>query len=83
MNFTHKTADDSVIYQSLHSSYLSIVRALYYDISSNNKPGGDKLYTNAIELFDIWKDKYLEKKADEIRSKRQATSKGSELNIKK
>lgn len=57
MNFTHETADESVVYQSLHNTYLELMSLLYFDISVNNNIGEEKYYTNAIELFNKWKDK--------------------------
>lgn len=55
MAFTHNTADESVIYQSLHQSYFDIIRILYYFISKNNTNSTDKYYTNAIKLYHIWR----------------------------
>lgn len=77
MAFTHKTADESVIYQSLHNSYISVVRLLYYDISSNNRDGESKLFTNVIELYNIWKEKSEQQKTDEIAAVRENISKGN------
>lgn len=57
MHFNYETADEKVVYQSLHKTYLEMVRLLYYDISSNNKTGEQKLFTNVIELYNKWKKK--------------------------
>ncbi len=54
MHFTHKTADESVVYQSLHQTFLNIVYVLYYNIAVANKVNESKYYTNIIELYDIW-----------------------------
>lgn len=80
MHFTHEAADDSVIYQSLHQSYLSTVKLLYYDIAVNNKPGDTKLYTNVIELYNKWSEKAREQKAIETRAVRGNIIKGKILN---
>lgn len=83
MNFTHKTADESVVYQSLHKTYLNMMRILYYDISQNNKMGEEKLYTNAIELFNIWKKREQQQRDDRIEKQRGTVAKGTELSYNK
>lgn len=57
MHFNYETADEKVVYQSLHRTYLDVVHMLYYDISTNNKTGEQKLFTNVIDLFNKWKAK--------------------------
>lgn len=57
MHFTHGTADETVVYQSLHQSYLDIVRALYLNISKENARANSKYYTNIIELYRIWSER--------------------------
>lgn len=57
MNFTHKVADESVVFQSLHQTYLEAVQLLYYDISRNNRADGMQFYTNIVELYKIWYNK--------------------------
>lgn len=79
MHFTHETADDSVVYQSLHQSYIETVRLLYYDISANNIPGESKLYTNVIELYNKWANKVKEQKDNETAVIRENISKGKSL----
>lgn len=54
LHFRHNTADQSVIYQSLHKSYFEIVRMLYYFIAKNNTDLSDKLYTNVSWLYNEW-----------------------------
>ncbi len=71
MHFTHKVADESVVYQSLHSTYLEMVRILYYNIAINNKMLKPKLYTNVVELYNIWNEKakkQIQTQADKARS---------------
>ncbi len=36
MNFTHKTADESVVFSSLHQTYIEMMQLLYFDISPIN-----------------------------------------------
>lgn len=57
MNFITGVADESVVFQSLHQTYLGIVRALYADISFQNSNPKDKFYTNIIELYHIWAER--------------------------
>lgn len=57
LHFRHNTADESVVYQSLHKSYLEIVLYMYYYIANVNKDSSCKLYTNVIWLFERWKEK--------------------------
>ncbi len=76
MNFTHKVADESVVYQSLHQTYIEAVQLLYYDISKNNKPDGRQFYTNVVELYKTWYNKSREKREVVARGGR-SISKGS------
>lgn len=54
MHFKHKTADESVIYQSLHQTYLRSIPYLYYYIANANSDPSEKLYTNVIWLYEEW-----------------------------
>lgn len=76
MNFTHKVADESVVFQSLHQTYLEAVQLLYYDIAKNNKPDGRQFYTNVVELYKIWYDKSRQNREMVIRDGRKI-NKGS------
>lgn len=55
LHFSHKTADESVIYQSLHQSYFKLIRLMYYYIARSNENPSDKFYTNTIKLFIEWR----------------------------
>lgn len=57
LHFRHQTADESVVYQSLHQSYLQIIPYLYYYIAKHNTNSSNKLYTNVVWLFGKWKAK--------------------------
>ena len=76
MYFTHGAADETVVYQSLHKTYLYIVKILYFDISINNT-GGQKLYSNVIELFNIWKERELKQNLQAIQYGRKNLEKGA------
>lgn len=79
MAFTHKTADESVIYQSIHATYMSAVKLLYYDISINNPKGESRLFTNVIELYNLWKDRTNKQNESAISVTRENVSKGNVL----
>lgn len=80
MNCHYGLADEELLYQSLHQTFLSTVWVLYPFISNGNIGNEDKLYTNVIWLFDKWharlaeikekaekKKKELQRKADEVK----------------
>lgn len=77
MHFHHKTADESVVYQSLHKSYISVVQLLYYDISSNNINGEEKLFTNVIALYNEWYPRSRERSENEKAMTRESILHGS------
>lgn len=72
LHFNYETADKTVVYQSLHRTYLEMVQMLYYDIAINNDSGEQKLYTNVIKLFNDWK-----KEADKQASREVAISRNN------
>lgn len=79
MHFMHNTADETVVYQSLHSTYIELIRVLYYDLSSNNKNGEDKTFTNIIWLFNIWEDRAIQQKQKEAEASRNNIVRGTQL----
>lgn len=79
MNFTHGTADDSVVYQSLHKTYIETVQNLYYDIAANNQQAESKLFTNIIELYNQWVEQAKRQKENEIAATRETVIKGNTL----
>ena len=60
MNCRYGLADEKVLYQSLHQTFLSTVWMMYYYISMNNAANVDKYYTNIIWLFTEWKTRLKE-----------------------
>lgn len=69
LHFSHKTADESVVYQSLHQSYFRLITYLYYYIAKQNENPSDKYYTNTIDLFKKWRnEKNLQKEIRSINS---------------
>lgn len=73
MQCRYKVADEKLIYQSLHQSFLSEVQMLYRYICTHNINGEDKYYTNLIWLFNTWKKRLLKyrRKNDKARQKAQ------------
>lgn len=51
MYFNTGVADEDVVYQSLHQSFICTIKVLYFDICIRNVAGKDKYYTNIIELY--------------------------------
>jgi hypothetical protein len=60
MNCKYGLADEGLLYQSLHQTFLSTVWMLYFFISSRNENNADKLYTNVCWLFIKWRDRLTE-----------------------
>lgn len=77
MHFSHETADESVVYQSLHQTYLKIVHVLYYNIAILNDMGDSKYYTNVIDLYRKWDAKDKQEKSDKSNAFHNCTSKGN------
>lgn len=65
MHFKTGVADEETVYQSLHQSFLSTVKCLYYDIAHLNVTVSNKYYTNIISVYNSWNDKYLKAKQEE------------------
>lgn len=79
MHFTHNTADETVVYQSLHKTYLKLMKTVYCDIAINNEAGEEKLYTNAIELFNMWKKREAEDRKSVIEHSRENVRHGTKV----
>jgi len=79
MNFTKNIADESAVYQSLHQTFISCIRYLYYFIAIKNKTASEKLYTNLIELYNLWNTRLAEKSEEEV-AKLKEVNKRAELN---
>lgn len=77
LHFTHNVADKTVVYKSLHQTYIAIVQMLYYHIAIKNPLSPSKYFTNIIELYNIWNDKTLEAEALFVQDLRTLTNKGT------
>lgn len=60
MNCKYGLADEELMYQSLHQTYISTVWMLYFYVSHNNVNNEDKLFTNLIWLFIEWRNRLIE-----------------------
>ncbi len=60
MSCKYGLADEELLYQSLHQTFLSTVWMLYFFISSANENNEDKLYTNISWLFIEWRDRLVD-----------------------
>lgn len=71
MNCHYKLADEKLLYQSLHQTYLSTVWLLYFHISLQNTNNEDKVYTNVVWLFAEWRNRLFKitKKAEKRKQK--------------
>ncbi len=64
MHFVNGVANEEIVYQSLHKTFLTIVELFYFDICLNNVKDGSKLFTNVIALYNKWKDRAEKEKAE-------------------
>lgn len=64
LHFRHNAADDSVVYQSLHQSYLEMIPYLYPYIAQTNSESTGKLYTNVIWLYKKWQKEKFDQTAN-------------------
>lgn len=78
MNFTHKVADESVVFQSLNHTFIDLTEMMYYHIASiNGTEDGKYYYTNLSELYKIWKRKAKEQNRKMINASASCISKGT------
>ncbi|GAB6170098.1 hypothetical protein JCM1393_25580 [Clostridium carnis] len=75
MYFNSGVADEETVYQSLHQSFLSMVKLVYFKIAYINETGKDKYYTNITELYNKWSLRYQETEESEIDAKRNLVHK--------
>lgn len=79
MHFTHTTAEQSVVYQSLSPSYLEIVYYLYYYIADGNEPTQPYFYTNVTELYLLWREQNKKQSKEALEGARNAKYKGKSV----
>lgn len=59
MSCRYGVADEEILYQSLHQTFLSSVWLLYFYICDQNLTNEGKLFTNIIWLFDQWRSRLM------------------------
>lgn len=79
MYFNSGVADEETVYQSLHQSFLSMVKILYFRIAYVNETGKDKYYTNIVELYNKWSYRYYLDEEDEVKAKRSLVRKPKKI----
>ena len=82
MNCKYGLADEELMYQSLHQTYLSTVWMLYYYISHRNENNEDKLYTNLVWLFIEWRNRLSQIRAEKEAEKQEHLRKAASVKAK-
>lgn len=78
MYISTKVADEKYIYNSMHQQFLKAISLLYFEIALINIDNKDKYYTNIINVYNLWKDKYIKS----INKERKIKKKQKKLNKK-
>lgn len=79
MYFNSGVADEETVYQSLHQSFLEMIKIVYFKIASGNKTGKDKYYTNIIKLYNKWSERYAQCIENEIKLNRNNSYEQDEI----
>lgn len=82
LHFTHNVADQSVVYKSLHQTYIDMVQMFYYTIAKSNPLQPSKYFTNIIELYEIWNSKALKDEENFANGVRSLSNKGTVVDEK-
>lgn len=76
LHLNSNLADEEILYPSLHQTYLKVIKYLYPHICYlNSRNTADKYFTNIIELYNKWRDRYIEELNKEIASDEKARTK--------
>lgn len=59
MSCRYELADEKMIYKPLHDSFLSYMWLFSFYICKLNVNKGNKMFTNAIWLFNLWKERLI------------------------
>jgi len=82
LHFTHNVADESVVYKSLHQTYIDIVQMFYYHIAKLNPMSTTKFFTNIIELYEIWNNRSIKDEEAFTNGLRNLSNKGTVVESK-
>lgn len=77
LHFTHNVADESVVYKSLHQTYIDLVQLLYYNIARKNPLSTTKYFTNIIELYELWNNRAIKDEENFANGVRNLSNKGT------
>lgn len=72
-------ADEKLLYQSLHQTFISNVWMLYFFISVNNANNADKYYTNIIKLFRKWNKRVTKIKTKTLKKKQKLLERANKI----
>lgn len=62
MYFRYNIADDKLVYQPLHRTFLSRTSLLYYYLSRKNYKTDERCFVNIIELYCKWEKRRIKQK---------------------
>lgn len=82
MQCRYGVADEKLLYQSIHQTFLAEVQLLYLSISLHNENSEDKFYTNIIWLFDVWKKRLAKYRRKNQKAQARAARKIEQAKIK-
>jgi hypothetical protein len=74
MCFTSGVADETIVYQSLHQTFFSTIKMLYYKIAVQNNVTKDKYYTHTIKLYKQWRDRDKQNERQQAAAEEQMTT---------
>lgn len=80
MNIVTEVADEKYIYNSLHQQFLKVISLLYIEISSTNIDNKNKYYTNIIQVYNMWTNKYIMSEKREKKLKKKLKPKIHKIN---
>ena len=82
MNCKYGLADEELMYQSLHQTFISTVWMLYFYISYRNENNEDKLFTNLVWLFVEWRDRLSKIKREKESEREKYLQKANSVKAK-
>lgn len=74
MCFTSGVADETIVYQSLHQTFFSTIKMLYFKIAAPNDVTKDKYYTHTIKLYKLWRDRDKQNERKQMEAEEQMTT---------
>lgn len=77
MLLKYNLADEKIIYQSLHQTFLAYMSNLYYFIAEENYLNDSRYYENIIWLYRLWKKRECKQRKKEL--KKRVGFKGKKL----